>query len=78
MAEEHARKEGVTLEPTGHPTLKFMGPSGCIVEPHLRPLCTLHVCSVNSVGFKPGAPEWSQKYHMLREAIDYEMWMEGL
>ena len=28
---------------TGHP-LPFMGPEGCVVAPHLRPICTVHVC----------------------------------
>ena len=37
----------VELEESGHKNAKnlpFMGPDGCIVEPHLRPLCTIHVC----------------------------------
>lgn|SRR6185503_7234658 len=36
---------------TGHSTLPYMGPSGCVAPPHLRPLCTLHLCDINSVGF---------------------------
>lgn len=31
-------------EPGGHPVLKFMGPTGCVVAPELRPLCTRHAC----------------------------------
>ncbi len=43
-AMHYASTKGVTLTPTEHPTLPMMGATGCIVEPHLRPLCTLHVC----------------------------------
>ena len=32
-----------------HPTLPFMGETGCVLPPHFRPLCTLHVCSTNSI-----------------------------
>lgn len=61
--------KGVRLEPTGH-TIKFMGPTGCTVPPHLRPLCTLHTCAINSFGFKPGDRPWTEKYFRLRDAID--------
>lgn len=48
MACENARKwaalKGVTLQPTGHPTLPFMGADGCVVDITLKPLCALHVC----------------------------------
>ena len=70
MAEEIALDQhGITLTRTSHPTLRFMGPNGCTVEPHLRPLCTLHTCAVNSHGFKPGDPEWTKRYFDLREKI---------
>lgn len=41
------RYYGVVLEPTGHPTIPFLGPQGCTVPPHLRPICSLHVCSIS-------------------------------
>lgn len=47
-----ANLNGVELPPpTGHPTLTYMGENGCVVPPHLRPICTVHVCSMNSMGF---------------------------
>jgi len=55
---------------TGHPTLKFMGPGGCVVPPHLRPLCTLHVCSINSLGFDPRDQEFTVKYFAIRGKIE--------
>jgi len=73
IAENYAKEEGVILQRTGHPTLPFMGPEGCTVPPHLRPICTLHVCCINSLGFKPKDPEWTKEYFKLRgeiEAID--------
>ena len=50
--------------------LPFMGPGGCVLEPHLRPLCTLHTCEINAFGFKRGDPAWTKKYHDLRDKID--------
>jgi hypothetical protein len=73
MAAEHAKESwGIDPEPlkTKHPKLPFMGPSGCVLEPHLRPLCTLHTCEVNSLGGKRNDPEWTQKYFSLREKVE--------
>lgn len=73
IAEEWSRMNGVTLEPlTHHPTLKFMGPNGCTVPPHLRPHCTLHTCEIGAWAIKRGDPEWTQKYYALREQIERE------
>lgn len=47
-----------------------MGATGCKLAPHMRPLCTLHVCSINSLGFDPRDPEFTQKYFELREKIE--------
>jgi len=73
MAESLAAKHGVTLTRTTHPRLRFMGPNGCVVEPHFRPLCTLHTCAINSHGVKPGDHEWTKKYFELRDKIEAEM-----
>jgi hypothetical protein len=72
-AEEYAKEEwGVDLTPlkTDHPKLPFMGPDGCVVPPHLRPLCSLHTCSINNIGIKPGDPAWTEKYFKVREQIE--------
>ena len=63
---------GIDLTPlkTDHPTLPFMGPTGCVVEPHLRPLCTFHTCDINGLGMKKGDPEWTSQYFELRGQID--------
>lgn len=45
----------------------FLGKNGCVVPPHLRPLCTLHTCDINGLGFKPGEKEWTDQYFKLRE-----------
>jgi hypothetical protein len=65
-------KWGVTLERTDHPKLPLMGPNGCTAEPHLRPICTLHTCDVNSLGFKRGDEEWTRKYFEIRDEIESE------
>ncbi len=55
LASDFAREHwGVKLEPGWHPTLPFMGPTGCTVAPHLRPICTAHTCEVNEHGRKRG------------------------
>jgi hypothetical protein len=72
-AEEYARDEwGIELRPlkTGHPTIPFLGENGCVVAPHLRPLCTLHTCDINGIGVKKGDPEWTAAYFKLREQIE--------
>jgi hypothetical protein len=70
IAADYAKEQGVTLIRTGHPTLPFMSAQGCTIPPHLRPICTLHVCCVNSLGFKPNDPKWTKEYFELREEID--------
>jgi hypothetical protein len=70
MAFAYAKAEGVNLERTNHPTLPLMGEKGCTAPPYLRPLCTLHVCSINSLGFDAKDLKWTNKYFALRERID--------
>ena len=73
MAVEYARDvwgEDITVLKTAHPTLPFMGESGCVVAPHLRPPCTLHTRAVNALGAKPGDEAWNEKYRRLRDEID--------
>jgi hypothetical protein len=69
-AREYARTEyGIDLVPTGHPTIPYMGPNGCTVAPHLRPICTLHTCEINSVGCTKD-PQWDEKYFELFDDIN--------
>lgn len=73
MAREVAKEWGVELDETDHPTLPFMGDNGCVVAPHLRPMCTIHTCDIGAFGckFHPSPdPEWDEKYFRLREKIE--------
>jgi hypothetical protein len=71
MAKEWSTERyGVTLDETGHETLPFMGPTGCSIAPHFRPLCTLHTCDVNSLGFKKHDQKWTDAYFKLRNEIE--------
>jgi hypothetical protein len=71
IAQNYAKNRfGIELKPTGHPDLPFMGPTGCTVEPYLRPICAVHQCSINSLGVLRGDPVWTREYFRLREAID--------
>lgn len=62
----YAKEEyGVSLESTGHPTLPFMGTNGCVVEPYLRPICSVHVCEK----WYMTNLEFSDKYFSLRDQL---------
>lgn len=63
-------KWGVALEPTGHPRLPLLGPQGCIAQPHLRPMCSVHACCMAELGEKPGHPQWTARYKELLAAIE--------
>lgn len=79
VAQEAWFKWGVQLVGTGHPKLPCMGPDGCVAAPHLRPLCTVHLCCIQSFGGDPKDPEWTDRYWELRnELSDLEMAMEPL
>lgn len=73
----YAAERGITLEPTGHPTIPLMGDTGCIAEPHLRPLCAMESCIISSWGFDPDDPEWTQEYFRLRKIADEALNLEG-
>ena len=71
IAIAHAKKKwGVELAPTGHPTLPLMGEGGCVAAPHLRPICAVHVCSINNLGFKPGDAPWTARYFKIRDRLN--------
>lgn len=67
IALETAAEMGEPLARTEHPTLPLMGPDGCSAPPHVRPMCSLHVCCISSLGFKPNDEEWTERYFQLRE-----------
>lgn len=70
FAEQFAISNGTPISRTGNEKLPFMGPNGCTMPPHLRPLCTLHTCEINSVGIKRGDLKWTEDYFELRETIE--------
>jgi len=59
----------VELKETDNTIVPFLGSSGCIVEPHLRPFCTFHTCAINNLGSDPDK-EWTIKYFKLRQKIN--------
>lgn len=68
------------LPRTNHPTLPLMGRDGCTAPPHLRPMCTMHTCDIQAMGYKKprdGEPtiktdQWNQQYYDLRAEIELE------
>jgi hypothetical protein len=47
----------------------YMGPKGCILEPWQKPICTVHVCGINSNGTL-GDEKKDEEYFRLREEMD--------
>lgn len=76
LATQRAADFGVTLTPTGHDKLPYMGAEGCVVPAWLRPLCTLHTCDISGWGFKGNDPggKWTERYFNLRNDIEDEEW----
>lgn len=79
IAKEAAEAAGVILEVQDHPRLPYMGPSGCVVPPHLRVLCTSHHCGINAIAAirKPNERGMGEidvaatnKYFLLRDAMN--------
>ena len=78
-AKMHAsRFYGITLE-AGDGELPFMGPHGCTVPPHLRPVCTLHICSFSYASPSTFARDEQKtvEYVRLRKQILIEAEREG-
>jgi hypothetical protein len=75
MALDTAKEHGIALKITDHPTLPLMGANGCTAPPYLRPLCTLHVCSINDLGCDPKDPVWTGQYFELRDKIGELQWL---
>ena len=72
FAIETAKERGVKLATTDHPTLPLMGPDGCTCPPQHRPMCTLHVCVISTVGFDISDMKFTKAYFKLRHKIDKE------
>jgi hypothetical protein len=66
MAAGIMQKSGVSVPPR-----PFRDKDGrCIIPPHYRPLCSLHQCDINGLGFAKDDPEWTKRYFELREKIE--------
>lgn len=79
MAEQTAieyRQIDIKSQRTEHKILPYMGPNGCVLQPYLRPLCTVHNCLIAAIGVGP-TEEWTNRYFELREQIneiESELW----
>lgn len=80
---EEARKYalkvyGVELEDTGHETLPFMGETGCVVAPHLRPKCTEFLCEIRDRGAILRDQKLTDRYFELRRGILKQRIRDGI
>lgn len=77
MALGFAKSRGVDLQPLWREQpIPFLHENGCVVPPHLRPICTLHTCAINAFGYKQGDRAWTDKYFEIRDRIDEEEWRQ--
>lgn len=65
---------GIELQHTGHEKLPLMGPTGCTAAPYLRPMCTMHTCDINGLGFKKNDQPWTKMYFKIRNQIESLEW----
>lgn len=67
----YAKEAGEVLKPSDFdPRLPLMGPHGCVAPPHLRPICTVHVCCINGAGFNAHDKAWTKRYFELRDKLE--------
>lgn len=52
----------------------YLGEAGCILEPHQRPICTVHHCEIASLGVFRGDGEATRTYFNVRNQIDELEW----
>ncbi len=72
MTKQLAATLGVVLPeyPENNKGAFYLKDNQCTVAPHMRPHCTMHTCSINGLGFKPGDDKWTKKYFKLRQDIE--------
>ena len=71
VEEQAARKGDLRFSHTGHP-LRFIGPRGCVVAPHLRETCTIFLCE--KAQLKAGFDQKTYlKIKKICAAIDWEL-----
>ena len=61
-------KYDTELSPTGNKELLYMDEHGCIVPPYLRPICSLHACSISYAEISALGNK-TKEYFSLREEI---------
>jgi hypothetical protein len=70
-AKGYALEHGVTLPEPGSAATPFLGHDGvCVVPPHLRPMCSLHQCKINSLGADLEDMKWTKEYFALRRKLE--------
>lgn len=55
--------------------LLFLGENGCTIHPKYRSTCTLHNCTICSVGFTSDE-NFNRRYFHLRRWIDHFEWLK--
>lgn len=70
IAQQYAKEHGQIFVGDNDKKAPMLGAHGCIIPPHLRPICTMHTCDINSLGFKRNDQPWTEKYYALREEIE--------
>ena len=63
---------GVEIRRTKHPRFLLLGPKGCTAAPHLRPICTLHICWIGTYQNGDKGKKWAKTYFKIRDNINTE------
>jgi len=71
VIEEAKWNWNTVLLQTDHPKYPLMKADGsCSAPPHMRPLCSVHVCCISSFGRHPTDNAWTARYWLLRNEIE--------
>lgn len=71
VIEEAKWNWNTVLLQTDHPKYPLMQADGsCSAPPHMRPLCSVHVCCISSFGRHPTDHAWTARYWLLRNEIE--------
>ena len=71
VIEEAKWNWNTVLLPTDHPRYPLMREDGsCSAPPHMRPLCSVHVCCISSFGVHLTDHAWTARYWLLRNEIE--------
>lgn len=71
VAREYANSLGIYPWETTNELFYQADDGKCICPPHLRPICTIHHCRLDSSTL---SEEWLEKYWEMRDELNIKLW----